>query len=340
MSEEQRAGSIRAILHRISPLLVVAVFGAAVFLLYREVQKNSLSDIRDAILRVPKYQIVISCVLTALSYVVLMGYDFLAIKSVAHPLPLRRIALASFTGFATSYNFGALLGGGSVRFRLYSAWGLSPVEIVQLVVILAFTFWFGVFALAGAIFIVRPLEISEEWHVPFITSTYPLGFVLIALAVAYLAVTVIWHKPIRLWGKEVKLPGFKMSAAQLAVAAGDLVVAAACFYILFPKGTIGYFDFLGVHLLATVVVVLSHVPGGAAVFELIILNIVMKLSPQVQRPDVLAALLLFRLIYYLLPMLGAAALLVYFELRLRTRASRQMPEKPPQNEVETFRPPV
>lgn len=339
MSEAERGGSIRAFLHRISPLLVVAVFAAAVWVLYKQVHQNSLSDIRDAILRVSKYQIVLSCVLTAFSYVVLMGYDLLAIKSVSHPLPLRRIALASFTGFATSYNFGALLGGGSVRFRLYSAWGLSPAEIVQLVVILGVTFWFGVFALAGVIFIVRPLEISADWHMPFAT-TYPLGFVLIAMAAAYLAVTVLWQKPIRLWGKEVKLPGFQMSSAQLAVAAADLVVAAACFYVLFPKGVMSYFDFLGVYLLAIVVVVLSHVPGGAAVFEVIILNLVLKMSPEVERTDVLAAILLFRLIYYLLPMLGAAALLVYFELRLRHRSFRQMLDKSKQNEAESCRPPV
>jgi phosphatidylglycerol lysyltransferase len=335
MSEEQRAGSIRAILHRISPLLVVAVFAAAVWVLYKQVSQSSPAEIRDAILRVPKYQIILSCVLTALSYVVLMGYDVLAIQSVAHPLPFRRIALASFTGFATSYNFGALLGGGSVRFRLYSAWGLSPAEIVQLVVILGVTFWFGVFALAGVIFIVRPIEIAADWHLWF-TTTYPLGFLLIAMAAAYLLVTVIWKKPIRLWGKAVKLPGFKMSTAQLSVAAGDLVVAAACFYVLFPKGIIGYFDFLGIYLFAIVVVVLSHVPGGAAVFEVIILNMVMKMSPNVERPDVLAAILLFRLIYYMLPMLGAAALLVYFELRLRSRTFRQLPDKSKPNEAEAL----
>jgi len=392
MSEEQRAGSVRAFLHRISPLLVIAVFAAAVFLLFKQVRQYSLAEIREAVLRVPKYQIVLSCILTAISYIVLMGYDLLAIKSVAHPLPLRRVALASFTGFATSYNFGALLGGGSVRFRLYSAWGLSPAEIVQLVVILGVTFWFGVFALAGVIFIVRPFEISldvhsplsttyplgflflaiaaflavaaiwkkpirlggkafallfglfslpgvilivwpldmsGEWHLPFAT-TFPLGFPLIAMAVAYLAVTVIWRTPIRLLGKDVKLPGFRMSAAQLAVAAGDLVIAAACFYVLLPKGVVSYLDFLGVYLFAIVVVVLSHVPGGVAVFELIIL----KMTPDAQRTDVVAAVLLFRVIYYLLPLLGAAALLVYFELRLRTRSFQQTLEKSKPNEAE------
>jgi uncharacterized membrane protein YbhN (UPF0104 family) len=329
MSEDQRGGSVRAFLHRISPLLVIAVFAAAVCLLFQQVRQYSLAEIREAVLRVPKYQIVLSCILTAISYIVLMGYDLLAIKSVAHPLPLRRVALASFTGFATSYNFGALLGGGSVRFRLYSAWGLSPAEIVQLVVILGVTFWFGVFALAGVIFIVRPFEITPDWHLPFAT-TFFLGFPLIAAAVIYLAVTVIWKTPIRLLGKDVKLPGFKMSAAQLAVAAGDLVIAAACFYVLFPKGVVSYLDFLGVYLFAIVVVVLSHVPGGVAVFELIIL----KMTPDAQRTDVLAAILLFRVIYYLLPLLAAAALLVYFELRLRTRSLQQSLDKSKPNEAE------
>jgi uncharacterized membrane protein YbhN (UPF0104 family) len=209
-----------------------------------------------------------------------------------------------------------------VRFRLYSAWGLSPSEIVQLVVILGVTFWFGVFALAGVIFIAHPFEIGSDWHVPF-TTTFPLGFPLIAMAVAYLAVTIVWHKPVRLWGKDVKLPSFRMSAAQLAVAAGDLVVAAACFYVLFPKGAVSYLDFLGVYLLALVVVVLSHVPGGVAVFDVIIL----KMSPVEHKEAVLAAIVLFRVIYYLLPLLGAAALLTYFELKLRTRSFRQMLDK-------------
>jgi uncharacterized membrane protein YbhN (UPF0104 family) len=319
MSEEPRGGSVRAFLHRISPLLVVLVFSGAVWLLYRQVRHYSLGEIRTAILKIPRGRIVLSCVLTVLNYVILMGYDMLAVKSVAHPLPFRRVALASFTGFATSYSFGALLGGGSVRFRLYSAWGLSPGEIVQLVVILGVTFWFGVFALAGVIFIVHPFEIGTDWHLPF-TTTFPLGFPLIAMAAGYLAVTIAWKKPVHLWGKDVKLPSFRMSAAQLAVAAGDLVVAAACFYVLFPAGAVSYLDFLGVYLLAIVVVVLSHVPGGVAVFDVIIL----KMSPVAHKQAVLAAIVLFRVIYYLLPLLGAAALLTYFELRLRSASFRRM----------------
>jgi glycosyltransferase 2 family protein len=106
----------------------------------------------------------------------------------------------------------------------------------------------------------------------------------------------------------------------LSVAAGDLIVAAACFYILFPIGAVSYADFLGVYLLAIVVVVLSHVPGGVAVFDVIIL----KMSPVAHKQAVLAAIVLFRVIYYLLPLLAAAALLTLYEFRLRSASFRRM----------------
>ena len=211
-----------------------------------------------------------------------------------------------------------------MRFRLYSAWGLSPGEIVQLVLILGVTFWFGVFALAGVIFLIHPFPISGEWHIPFVQTTFPLGFPFIAAAVAYLAVAFFWKKPIHLWGKDIKLPSFGMSAAQLAVSAADYVIAAACFYVLFPRGEVSYIHVLAIYLFANVVVVLSHVPGGAAVFEVIIL----KMSPVTHEQDVLAVIVLFRAIYYLLPLLGAAALLAYFELKLRSASFRRLLGKP------------
>ena len=90
-----------------------------------------------------------------MNYVILVGYDYLAIRYVQEPLALWKVALASFTGYACSYNIGATVAGTSVRYRLYSAWGLPLLKILQLLVILGLTFWFGVFALAGTIFIFR-----------------------------------------------------------------------------------------------------------------------------------------------------------------------------------------
>lgn len=90
---------------------------------------------------------------------------------------LVRVALVSFVGAVISLNFGALLGGSTVRYRLYSAWGFSPIEIIRLVLMLAVTFWVGAMGLAGFLFIFVPLELPEELGINLV-SVKPLGFFL------------------------------------------------------------------------------------------------------------------------------------------------------------------
>src|SRR5579872_4831665 len=141
MSQSEPVGRTRQLLHRLTPVIIFSIVALAGWILYRDLRHYALADIKDALMRI-KYWRMSACVgLMLVNYVVLMGYDYLAVKSIRHPLPLRRVAFASFVGFAMSYNFGSLLGGGSVRYRFYSSWGLRPTEIVQLVMILGITFW-------------------------------------------------------------------------------------------------------------------------------------------------------------------------------------------------------
>ena len=102
--------------------------------------------------------------MTVVNYMILVGYDYLAVRHVGEPLGLGKIALASFTGYACSYNIGATIAGTSIRYRLYSAWGMSSLRILQLLVILGLTFWFGVFALAGVIFVADPPHVPVGNH--------------------------------------------------------------------------------------------------------------------------------------------------------------------------------
>ena len=173
---------------------------------------------------------------------ILVGYDFLAVRYVREPLALWKVALASFTGYACSYNIGATLAGTSIRYRLYSAWGMSPLKILQLLVILGLTFWFGVFALAGVIFVVDPPHAPELDGVeraanacpsPRITTmnccggwsnTFnglfqymrPVGVILLAIAVAYLALAA-WHKgSVKLLRWTLPVPPFKLTVYQIA----------------------------------------------------------------------------------------------------------------------------
>jgi phosphatidylglycerol lysyltransferase len=294
------------------------LFIGALWLLHHELKYYHLRDIQRSLAEIPAHRVWLVVALTVVNYLILIGYDLLAVRSIHHPLPLRRIALASFTGFVTSYNFGALLGGTSVRYRLYSAWGLSAVDILRLVFMLGVTFWFGVTALAGLLLFLDPFPLPASLAV-LGTGVRPLGAILLFVTAAYLYLTIRLSRPIHIRGVELRLPGPGISALQIVVAAADLAVAAAALYVLLPEGFgKGFFEFLGMYLLAVVVVIFSHVPGGVGVFELMVL----KLAGAEANESVVAALLVFRGVYYLLPLLAASLLLAGREL-LEHRAGFQ-----------------
>ncbi len=329
MSDEQRGGSGTAWIHKAVPIAVLIIVVIAGVVLYRELRQHSIEEYREALVQIHPWRMCVCVALMILNYAVLIGYDWIAVKSIGHPLPFRRIAFASFVGFAMSYNFGSLLGGGSVRYRFYSVWGLKPVEIAQLVMILAITFWFGVFGLAGIVFLLQPMDIAPQANLP-IADTKALAWTLVGFAAAYLLVSAawanLWKKPLHFLGREWRFPGFWMSAAQLSVAALDYFVAAACFWMLFPHHLhIGYTHILGLYLLANVAGVLTHAPGGAGVFE----AVMVKMAPTELQPAFTAACVVFRVLYNWLPLLVAMPLYIGFERRLRRQNAGTLPAGEP-----------
>ena len=305
--------ALKKLLRALGPVIVGCIFMGAVYLLYREISKYSLADIRMSLAQISMGSIVLSVLLAVINYIILIGYDWLALKGIHKTLPPARVSLVSFVGQAVSYNFGALLGGSTVRFRFYSSWGFSPMDIVRLVLMLAITFWVGALGLVGAIFMIAPPVIPPELGVHMPMDIRPLGGILFLIAVSYLVVCKFIHKPIHIFGKEFAFPPFKIAVAQALVAGADLVAAGACLYVLLPPDSgITFLQFLPTYLMAMVAVVLTHVPGGAGVLEVVILHLTTA-SPQA----VFAALLCFRVIYYLLPLLLAAIIFAIYEIRLQ-----------------------
>lgn len=293
---------------------VLGIFALAVWLLYDKLHSYSLGEIKRSLHQIPLSHLLLSFALTIANYMVLVGYDWLALKAIHKKLPLARVSLVSFVGCVISYNFGALLGGSTVRYRLYSAWGFNTLDIVRLVLMLAVTFWVGAMGLAGSIFLFVPMDVPPELG---ITADHirPLGGALLALCIAYLI--VCWRvkgHPIRLFGREFALPTLHIALAQTLVAGLDLVVAASCLYALLPANSgVSFLEFLPSYLLAQVTVVLTHVPGGMGVLEVILMNLTQGVPSQ----NVFAAILAFRVIYYLLPLLIVAVLLGAYEIHLR-----------------------
>lgn len=302
-------------------LLICAIFVLAVYLLYNKLKTYSIAQIRESIQQISYGRISFSLFLMIINYMILVGYDWLALIAIHKKLPLPRVALVSFIGQAVSYNFGALLGGTSVRYRFYSTWGFSIAEIVRLVLMLAVTFWVGALGLCGVIFIFHPPVIPDALaaNMP-IQDVRVLGFILTALASLYLILCIAIRKPLHIFGKEFFFPHPKIAIAQCIVAGIDIIAAAACMFVLLPENIgITFIDFLPSYLMAQVAVVLTHIPGGVGVFELVILELTH--TPHAQ--TVFAAVLLFRLIYYIIPLLAAAVLLAVYEARQRAHMMRE-----------------
>ena len=129
---------------RLSPLLGLLLFAAALWVLTREVRHLSIHSVSDAIRGLPAATVALAAVFTVLNYVILTGYDQLAFLYIRRPIAKWQIAMASFVGYAIANNVGfALLSGTSARYRFYSRWGLSGQEISRVVLFYSGTFWLG-----------------------------------------------------------------------------------------------------------------------------------------------------------------------------------------------------
>jgi phosphatidylglycerol lysyltransferase len=311
---------MKQFLRILQPSVVLAVFVAAVWVLYGQLRDFRYEEFTKGLSDINANDLALAIGLTVLNYVVLLGYDYLAIRYLKHPLPAKKLMLASFVGNVASLNFGSLLGGTSVRFRFYALWKFSGVEILQLVVILGLTFWLGVCLMAGIVFVAAefPVPAAVAEHLP-IDDLQIVGAVLIAIVAGYLAICALRRRPLRILKWQVPLPPPALSLGQIAVSCADLMVVGGVFYVLLPDATqreFGYLGALGVFLLAWVVSAFTHVPGGVAVFESVMVAYF--------GDPVVAAAVVFRAIYLLFPLVIAGCLLLGHELLLSRRYIKQL----------------
>lgn len=272
-----------------------------------------LHDIRAALNALGPRHILLAVAFTAVSYVALTFYDVLALRSIGQHLPYRTAALASFTSYTLSHNLGlSLLTGGSARYRVYSAAGLSVADVARVVTLASFAFWGGVITLAGAALALHPQAMDLDGVGIGSGPLQAIG-VLLLVAVAGL---LLWSGPhgrllkFRNWS--IPLPGIGLALAQIGVAAIDLATASAALFVLVPgiDPSLWPAFFIG-YTLAIIAVLVTHVPGGLGVFEAVVLAAL----PSTNRPELIAALLVYRLIYYIAPLLLSVAIVTFQEGR-------------------------
>ncbi|MDQ6831487.1 MAG: GNAT family N-acetyltransferase, partial [Gemmatimonadota bacterium] len=134
----------------LAPLASLVIFAIALNALRHLLQSVSVADVIGAFHRVSRTRIALSLLLAAGSYSALVAYDVLALRHEGTVLAVRRTLLASFVanGLSQSLGFTVILGG-AVRYRMYSAWGLTGRQIAQTVAFTGISLWLGVLAVGG-----------------------------------------------------------------------------------------------------------------------------------------------------------------------------------------------
>jgi phosphatidylglycerol lysyltransferase len=307
----------RQILNRLGPIVAAALFAAALLILHHQLRGYNYRDIVHSIRDTADSRIFLALLLTALSYALLTGYDALALRYIERPLPYPVAAMAAFVGYAFSNNGGfPLVTGGSVRYRIYSSWQLTAIDVGKIMLFGTTTFWLGFFTLGAVSFLADPLPLPDVITLP-VKSTEPIGFLFLGIVTAYFVLCSVRRTPIRVGSWDLRLPSPRFALGQIVLASADLLAAAGVCYVLLPPETgISYAAFTGIFVVAILAGVVSQVPGGIGVFETIVM---LLLQPYLSGPPILAALLAFRAIYYLTPLAVAAAVLGGNEVYTRRR---------------------
>ncbi len=297
-------------------------FGLAAYMLYMQLSKYQWIDIKDALLSIPRRNLVWACIASFFGYVALSSYDYLALKYIGRKLSPLKWIFVGFIGFSVSNNAGhAIVSGGAIRYRLYTRWRFHASEIVRMVTFSGFTYLVACFFLIIMGYILTPNHAFGEGSVSKLTTTIVTA-VSAAGLLLYFWASLFYKKPIIIKDVEFDIPSFKMALAQVFIGGADILMASLVLYFsLIPFVDIPFDVFIGVFIIAQVLGVFSQVPGGLGVFE----GLFMFIIPGNNNAALLfGALIAYRIIYYLLPLIVSAIVLFSYEGYLKYVKNRRL----------------
>jgi phosphatidylglycerol lysyltransferase len=314
--EQQPASSaIWAFLIRFKPYLtslaIIAVFALTAFAIYHLTSEVRYDEVETALLSTSWTSILLAILFTGLSFVALICYDVNAIDYIGKKLPLPTVAITAFSAYAigNTAGFGAL-SGGAIRFRAYSRLGLNPGEIGRIIAFVTLSFGLGLLAVTAlSLLMVAP-------RVASIVGLDPLwlrvGAVVVVGVMVALFVVARGERTVSIGRLRLRLPDTRTASRQFLVSALDIAATATALYVLLPDTHVGWPSFFAIFATAVGLGVLSHVPAGLGVFETVMIA---GLGNAIDIDTLLGSLVLYRIIYHVLPLLLATVLLVASEIR-------------------------
>lgn len=302
------------------PALGLIAVLVSFWLLYREFRGQSLGPGLIAAFRaIPPHRYFLAFGATIVAYVALAYYDWIALLhlDVRH-ISWRFIVACSFTTYALSHNIGAsVVSGAMVRYRGYATKGLKAAQVAVLVAICALTFVLGELLVGGYALIARPHALAQLGDLLPAFLTYPwagrvIGLACLGAVALYVGGALFKLPSLTFFGVQISYPRMGIIARQLIAAPAEILGAAGIiFYALPDAGNPGFLVVVAVFIMSFSAALASNAPGGIGVFELVFL----KSMPGAPHDGVLAALLLFRLLYLLIPLVIAVFIVLGFERR-------------------------
>jgi glycosyltransferase 2 family protein len=309
----------------IGPAISVVMIAGALFILWGLLRDVDIDKVLAAIMATPPHAILSACLFVGVGYLTLTLYDYFALRTIGRrEVPYRTAAFASFTSYTIGHNLGAtVFTGGLVRLRIYSAWGLGIVDVAKMAFVTGLTFWLGNVAVLGVALAYAPDAATAVTQLPSWINRL-LGIAALATIGAY----VVWLLPrARAIGRDswqVTLPDARLTFVQIGIGVLDFAAGSLAFYMLMPVVPVTDFVVVAVVFVsATLLGFISHAPGSLGIFDAATLIAL----PHFQTEQLLASLLIFRVLYFVAPFVIAVLMLGTRELWL-ARRTRVLARKP------------
>lgn len=300
-------------------------FCLAAGMLYWQLRNYSLMDIARALWHIPFTNLVFACIACFCGYIALSLYDYLALDYVGRKVSWWKWMLAGMLGFAISNNAGhAVVSGGAIRYRLYTRWRVPGADIIKMLTFSGFTFFLGYAAIAVIGYFLVPRDMfAQSAGASF--GVNGLFILCASVLLAYYAISIMFcNKSIRIGEIKFHIPSLGMSIIQTLLGVMDALCAGLVLYFcITPYMDMPFGMFIGLYVIAMVAGVFSQVPGGIGVFESVFM---VALPENVDKASIFGALLAYRIIYYVLPLIGVGGLFFVYERWLRARMKRWLEE--------------
>ncbi|MDQ8199333.1 bifunctional lysylphosphatidylglycerol flippase/synthetase MprF [Pelagicoccus enzymogenes] len=294
-------------------MVTLAVTVLVVGLMYLLFQNLSKFDYRSILHTVKSYSalsIGLAVLFTAVSYLLMGGYDWLGQRYIGKRQNWKRTLLVAFYSYVLSLNVGlSIVSSSAVRYKMYQGWGYSPKDIAKLIVFASVSFWLGLAVLAGVALCASEVSFDGAYPIPD-ALVRPVGLLMALAGVAYVLACRFSKSGLSFWGRRLALPDWKAGIGQIGITVADTVAAATALYFLIPDQNLSFFAFTSIFCIAFFGGLVSSTPGGIGVFETVFL---LFLPTSADNNELLAALLVYRAIYFLLPLLVACSLFAVLE---------------------------